>query len=138
LKFVQRSTRNPQEPGELAMSLAAEAFSGVPANRVHGVFSLRLRFEILSERRPLSQLERFNPQFIGQLPDRQFRVMPRASHGTDRVHAGCPTRYWEFLRGKAENVTKSANNPPLETGKFRTDREEPIGPTSEASSPRQA
>jgi len=45
------------------------------------------------------------------------------------VHAGCPTRYWEFLREEAEYAAESANNPPVETGKFRTDERSEFAPT---------
>ena len=73
------------------MSLAAETFGDVSADRVDGIFGLRLRLQIASECRPAGQLQRFNAEFVGQLPHCQLGEMTRAAHDAmdcmpDAVH----------------------------------------------------
>src|SRR5688572_20649735 len=92
------------------MRLAAEPFGDVPTDRVHGIFRLHLRLQVTSEYRPAGQLQRFNTQFVGQLPNGQFREMTRATHGRTECRRDA-VRVTETFKGHEERTRQNLRTP---------------------------
>ena len=74
-QFVERATRDLEEPRELVVGLAAEALGNVSSDGVGGILGLVLRFEVSSKSRLRGEAKYLNPYLLGQFPHDQLRIV---------------------------------------------------------------